>query len=159
MTREFDTSWLASPFYNDSHQQWREQVRRFVTQEIEPNVELWEDQGDVPRELYKKAAGVGILGLGYPEKYGGVEEGVDIFHSIVMNEEINRAGAGGVNTALFVHGIALPPIRYFGSDEMKEEVIPPVLAGDKFACLAITEPSGGSDVANLKTKAELDGDH
>jgi acyl-CoA dehydrogenase len=97
--------------------------------------------------------------MGYPEAYGGISEGLDRFHGIVTAEEMSRIGAGGINASLMVHGIGLPPIIAIGSPEMKQFVAPRVLSGEKQISLAITEPSGGSDVAQLKTRAVRDGDH
>jgi acyl-CoA dehydrogenase len=97
------------------------------------------------------------LGLNYPEEYGGHSEGFDIFHGMVVSNELARVGAGGLGASLRTHGIGLPPILAVGSDELKQRIAPPVLAGEKIIALGITEPSGGSDVANLKTRAVRDG--
>jgi acyl-CoA dehydrogenase len=107
--------------------------------------------------LYRRAAAVGIIGIGYPEALGGTP--ADIFFNIAAAEEIARAGCGGVQASLGSHGIALPPIVAHGSLELQRRVVPPVLAGDKVAALCITEPGGGSDVAALRTTALRDGDH
>lgn len=146
-----------SPFYQEHHRAWRDTLRRFVEAEIMPHVDAWDESGTFPRELYKKASDVGLLRLGWPEEYGGVPS--DPFMSIITSQEMARHGAGGVNASLMSHGIGLPPIRRMGSQEMKDRIIPQVLSGEKISALAITEPSGGSDVANLRTTARLDGDH
>jgi acyl-CoA dehydrogenase len=148
----------ASPYYNADHETFRAQVRRFVEREIAPHVNAWDEAGEVPRELYTKAAQAGVLGLGYPEEYGGVPV-PDGFYRIVMMEELARAGSGGVVAALGSLGIGLPPILAVGTPEQKQRLAPPVLSGEKICALAITEPSGGSDVANLKTRATRDGEH
>jgi acyl-CoA dehydrogenase len=122
--------------------------------EVLPNIDKWEADGELPRELHKKAAQAGILGLNYPEEYGGHSEGFDVFHGLTQTEEMSAAGAGGLGASLMTHGIGLPPILALGSDEMKRRIAPAVLAGEKLISLAITEPSGGSDVAQLKTRAE-----
>jgi acyl-CoA dehydrogenase len=132
-------------------------VRRFMNERVAPNVAQWEQAGEVPRELYREAAALGILGLGYPEELGGTPAPYAVRNalSVVMS----RWGAsGGVMAALFSHNIALPPILRHGSRELQREVIPPVLRGEKIAALAITEPGGGSDVAALRTTARRDGD-
>jgi acyl-CoA dehydrogenase len=147
----------ASPYYNADHETFRAQVRRFVEREIAPHVNAWDEAGEVPRELYVKAAQAGVLGLGYPEEYGGVPV-PDSFYKTVMMEELARAGSGGVVAALGSLGIGLPPILAVGRPEQKLRFAPPVLSGEKICALAITEPSGGSDVANLKTRATRDGD-
>ena len=150
----FDEWRARSPYYDESHEAVAQSVRRFVDREIMPNIDAWEDARELPRELHKKAAAAGILGLGYPEEYGGHSEGFDIFHSLTQSEELARPGAGGLGASLMTHGIGLPPILRMGSEEMKRRVAPEVLSGDKIIALAITEPSGGSDVAQLKTRAE-----
>jgi acyl-CoA dehydrogenase len=145
-------------FYNESHEAWRQELRKFVSKEIVPFVEEWEEAGEFSRELYKKAGEFGLLGMGYPEKYGGTSEGIDIFHGIVTSEELAQ-GCGGVAASLLSLNISLPLIMALGTEEQKQKYIPPVIAGDKIACLGVTEPSGGSDVAGIKTKAVRDGDH
>ena len=150
----FDEWRARSPYYDESHEAVAQSVRRFVEREVSPHIDAWEDARELPRDLHRKAADAGILGLGYPEEYGGHLDGFDIFHSLVQSEELARPGAGGLTASLMTHGIGLPPILRMGSEEMKRKVAPAVLAGDKIIALAITEPSGGSDVAQLKTRAE-----
>ncbi|PQA88964.1 acyl-CoA dehydrogenase family protein [Hyphococcus luteus] len=149
----FDVTRLPSPHLNDSHEAWRQTVRAFVDREISPHVNEWDEAGAFPRELHKKAAAAGLIGLGFPEEYGGISDGVDVFHSLIAAEELARAGSGGLVAGLMTHGIGLPPIIALGSEELKQRIAPAVLAGDKLIALCVTEPSGGSDVANLKTKA------
>ena len=143
-------------FYNESHHAWRDELKKFVAKEIAPFVEEWEEAGEFPRELYKKAGDFGLLGMGYPEQYGGTFEGIDIFHGIVTSEELAQ-GSGGIAASLLSLNISLPLILALGTEEQKEKYITPVIAGDKIACLGVTEPSGGSDVAGIKTKAIRDG--
>ena len=155
---DFDSLRPPSPFMTESHAQWRQSLRQFVRKEIEPYIEEWEKAGRLPQSLFKAASEFGLLRMGYPEEYGGIREGLDVFHSLVTSEELSRPGAGGVNASLMVHGIGLPPIVALGSEEMKRCIVPPVLDGDKHIALAITEAGGGSDVANLRTRAVRDGD-
>lgn len=146
-----------NPFYNADHEAFRDVMRRFVTREIEPYAHEWDEAGEFPRALYEKAAGIGLLGLGFPEEYGGVA--ADQFMKIVASQELARAGAGGVSSSLMSHSIGSPPIARAARPEIRARVLPEVLSGKKISALAITEPSGGSDVANLRTKAVRDGDH
>ena len=159
----FDQWRSRSPHYDETHEAVCDSVRSFVSREIMPHVEEWETAGELPRELHKKAAEAGIIGVGYPTHLGGsgtIEEGgFDIFHSLVQSEEMCRPGAGGIPASLLTHGIGLPPIIAMGSEELQQRIAPAVLNGEKIICLGITEPGGGSDVANLKTRAELRGDH
>lgn len=142
---------------DDTHTEWRRSVRGFVDREIMPYVEEWEEAGRIPRDLFKKAKEAGILGVGYPTEYGGEGTEFDRFHGIVTSEELARIGAGGISSALMIHGIGLPPIMALGTEEMKQEIGQQVLSGEKQISLGITEPSAGSDVAQLKTKAVKDG--
>jgi acyl-CoA dehydrogenase len=148
---------MKNPFYTAEHEAWRAVVRRFVENEIEPHAHEWDEAGEFPRELYVKAAAIGLLGLGFPEEYGGTP--ADQFMKIVTSQELARAGAGGINASLMSHTIGSPPIARAARPEVRARVLPEVLSGKKISALAITEPGGGSDVANLRTKARRDGDH
>src|ERR1700677_2634318 len=158
-TIDFDSTRPPSPFLKDTHQEWRRELRRFIEREIMPFVDEWEEAGEIPLSLYKKASDFGLRRMGYPELYGGISEGLDRFHGIVTSEELARIGAGGIGATRMVHAIGLPPVLAAGTEEMKARIAPAVLAGDKRISLAITEPSGGSDVAQIKTRARRDGDH
>ncbi len=144
-------------YFDDTHRMVRDTVRSFVQREILPYVNDWEEAGEFPRELYKKAADAGILGIGAPEKWGG--SGEDVFMKVAACEEMVRCTSGGVGASLGSLDIGLPPVWKWGSEALQEKVVPPVLAGEKIAALAVTEPGGGSDVANLRTRAVRDGDH
>ncbi len=155
----FDHWRARSPYYNETHEAVAQSVRRFVEREIAPHIDRWEVEGELPRALHVAAAQAGILGLGYPEEYGGHSAGFDIFHGLTQTDELCRVGAGGLGASLMTHGIGLPPILALGSAELKQRIAPGVLAGEILIALGITEPSGGSDVANLKTRAVSQGDH
>jgi len=143
---------VIESYLDETHHALRESVARFVSQEITPFIDEWEEQGEFPRELYKKAGDAGFLGLGFDEAFGGTPG--DIFHKLVFSEEIMRSTSGGLVASLGSLDIAIPPISKWGSKALKEKVLPAIISGEKIAALAITEPSGGSDVANLKTRAE-----
>ena len=144
-------------YFGPEHEAFRRSLRDFVAREIAPHVAAWDEAGSFPRNLYRRAAGIGLLGLGYPEHLGGTP--ADRFFTIVAAEELARAGSGGLQASLGSHQIALPPVMACGSAALQQRVVPPVLAGEKIAALAITEPGGGSDVAALATTARRDGDH
>jgi acyl-CoA dehydrogenase len=146
---------MSSP-YTETHHALRATLRRFVEREIAPHVEAWDEAEAFPRDLYRKAGEVGLLGLGFPEALGGVAG--DPFATLIACEEVARAGSGGVSAGLMSHGIALPPIVALGSEELRARVVPSTLRGETVAALAVTEPSGGSDVARLETRARRDGD-
>ena len=144
-------------YFTDEHRMFRDSVRAFVEREIAPHVDAWDEAGRIPRELYRRAGELGLLGLGFPEAFGGTP--ADAFHKLIYAEELARAGSGGVQAALGSLNIALPPLVDAGDAALQAEVLPAVLAGEKIAALAITEPGGGSDVAGLATRAVRDGDH
>ena len=152
-----ERSRAASPFYTAEHEAFRDVMRSFVAREIEPFAHDWDEAGEFPRELYVKAANIGLLALGFPEDCGGVP--ADQFMKIVASQELARAGAGGVSASLMSHTIGAPPIARAARPAIKARVLPEVLSGQKISALAITEPGGGSDVANLRTRARRDGDH
>ncbi|MFD9683155.1 acyl-CoA dehydrogenase family protein [Rhodococcus sp. NPDC059969] len=136
----------------------RETVRGFVNQEILPHLTQWERDGEIPRELHRKAGALGLLGASAPESAGG--EGGDAVDSIVICEEMHQAGAsGGLFASLFTCGIAVPHLIAAGDEAQIEKWVKPTLRGEKIGSLAITEPGGGSDVGHLTTTAKRDGDH
>jgi acyl-CoA dehydrogenase len=147
---------MTNPFYTAEHEAFREVVRRFVDKEIAPHASEWDEAGEFPRRLYARASEIGLLGLGFPEEFGGVA--ADQFMKIVASQELARAGAGGISASLMSHSIGAPPIARAARPEVKARVLPEILSGRKISALAITEPSGGSDVANLRTRARRDGD-
>ena len=132
-------------------------VERFARSEIAPHVSAWDAAGEFPRALYRRAAELGLLGLGYPEAFGGTPAPYAL--RLVMWRALCRFGtSGGVLASLLSHNIGLPPVVALGSDAVKREVVPPVLAGEKIGALAITESGGGSDVAAVRTTARREGD-
>ncbi|MFY9315022.1 MAG: acyl-CoA dehydrogenase family protein [Burkholderiales bacterium] len=143
---------IRHPAVTEAHEAWRETVRRFVEREILPHAAAWDEAGEFPRELYRKAAAAGLFAPGFPEAYGGMP--ADYLFRIQSAEEFARAGTGGLSASLFSHTIGAPPIAAVGSEELKRRVLPAILSGEKISALAITEPSGGSDVASLRTSAK-----
>lgn len=146
------------PFISDEHRAFRDSVRRFVDSEIMPHVDEWDEAGEFPRELYEKAGALGYWSNGVEEAYGGLG-GTDPFLTTILAEEMARAGAGGIPAGLGSNSIAIPPIAVAGTEGLKAALLPPLLAGTAIGALAVTEPSGGSDVAGIITRAGRDGDH
>ncbi|HEY1059657.1 MAG TPA: acyl-CoA dehydrogenase family protein [Limnobacter sp.] len=128
-------------------------VERFVNERIRPNINDWDEAGEFPRDLYREAGALGLLGLGYPEEHGGFE--CTLADRLRLSNLICDAGSGGLLAGLFSHNIGLPPLINHGSAALVSKIAPAVLKGEAISALAITEPSGGSDVANLKTRAAL----
>jgi acyl-CoA dehydrogenase len=142
------------PPFEQEHEDLRETIHRWVSEEIVPFQGEWEDKREFPRELFKRAAELGFLGLKYPEEYGG--QGGDYVHDAVWAEELAAAGcSGGVGAGLGGHtGIATPPIFKFGTEEQKQRWLVPAIRGEKIGALGITEPGAGSDVASISTYAK-----
>lgn len=147
----------APHYFSAEHDAFRAAMRDFVSREITPFAADWDEAETFPRDLYRQAAALGILGVGYDEVYGGTP--ADVFYHLIVAEEMARCGVGGVAASLLSHTIGLPPVAAHGCAAMKQRIIPLVLQGEKIAALAVTEPGGGSDVGALRTSAVRDGDH
>jgi acyl-CoA dehydrogenase len=131
-----------------------EVAREFTRREVAPYLQEWEDAGEVPRELHRKAAQQGLLGVAFPEDVGG--EGGDLLDSIAVQEAMFEEGASsGLMAALFTSGIALPHIAASGDRDLIDRFVRPTLAGELIGSLAVTEPGGGSDVAAIRTTARV----
>ena len=156
MTKDKGAAPTYQQYFSREHDRVRKAVREFISKEVVPFVDDWEEEGEFPIEMYEKAADVGILGIGFPEDLGGVPG--DLFMKVAAAEELMRSGSAGFAASLGSHDIAIPPIIRQGTPEQKEKFVRPVLEGKKIAALAITEPGGGSDVANIQTTAVKDGD-
>lgn len=148
---------MLNPFDTDERRAFRDQVRRLVADRITPHVDVWDEAGAIPWALHQTVGALCIFGLGIDTRFGGLGF-EDPFMRAAFAEELGRAGASGVFAALGGRAISLGPVQALGSDALRLAALPDVVAGRKGAALAITEPSGGSDVANLRTRARRDGD-
>jgi len=132
-------------------------VRRFIDKEVRPHVDEWEEAQQFPRELFRRFAALDLLGLKYPEQYGGTNAG--LIYEAILFEELARCGSGGVAAGIGAHiAIATPPINEYGNDAQRQRWLAPAIKGEKIAALGVTEPSGGSDIAHVQTIARRDGD-
>lgn len=143
---------------DDERTALRATVRGFVEREILPELDAWERDGELPRELHKKAGQLGLLGLAFPESVGG-SGGTRIDEVTLVEEALYAGVSGGLWASLFTCAIACPHIAASGDQRLIDRYVKPTLAGDMIGSLAITEPGGGSDVNNLATTATRDGDH
>ena len=143
--------------FTAEHRQIEDTVVKFCDKEINPFVAEWEAIGQFPaHEVFKKLGKLGLLGLKYPEEFGGA--GLDFSYSMLMAEALGQCNCGGVPMAIGVQtDMATPALARFGSDELRKEFLTPTIAGDRVACLGVSEPGGGSDVAAAKTSAKSDG--
>ncbi|HXO66840.1 MAG TPA: acyl-CoA dehydrogenase family protein [Candidatus Dormibacteraeota bacterium] len=143
--------------FDDDHEAYRESVRSFVSKELAPHAEDWEQAEDFPDETFRRMGELELFGNKFEEKYGGTGAGY-LFEAVLV-EEMARCGSGGVAAGLGAHAqIALPPIATFGNEEQKKRWLAPGIKGEKIAALGITEPEAGSDVSGIKTRAVRDGD-
>jgi alkylation response protein AidB-like acyl-CoA dehydrogenase len=142
--------------FTDEHEQLRESIRAFVLKELRPHAEEWEET-TFPDWVFRRMGEIGLLGLSYPEAYGG--QGGDYYCNLVLAEEIVHSHCGGLAMGVAVHtDMATPPILAFGTEEQKQAYLVPSIRGEKISCLGITEPDAGSDVSGIKTHAVRDGD-
>jgi acyl-CoA dehydrogenase len=141
--------------FNEDHEMFRDQIRRFVKTEIEPNHAQWEKDGRVSREAWRKAGENGLLCAAMPEEYGGA--GADFLFSMVVMEELARVGAMGPGFSLH-SDIVAPYILHYGTEVQKSEWLPKMASGEAIGAIAMTEPAAGSDVQGIKTTAVRDGD-
>jgi acyl-CoA dehydrogenase len=132
-------------------------MRQFVGREILPNLDGWERDGEIPREVHRSVAKAGLYGIGFPEEIGG-EGGDTVDMTLATEAFLEAGGSSGAHASIFTHGIALPHIIASGDKELIERFVRPTLAGEKVSALGITEPDAGSDVAHLRTTAVRDGD-
>lgn len=148
---------LNNPFDTDERRAFRETLRNFMTKEIVPHAFEWDEAGHVPWAVHEKFGALGLWGFGIDEQYGG--HGFDDpFMRMDASVEIARCGVGGIGAAIGGRGISLDPIQRLAAEDIRTRVLPDIIAGRKGSSLAITEPSGGSDVARIKTAARQDGD-
>lgn len=145
-------------YFTDEHRQFRDNLRRFIAQEIVPKADAWEEAGMVPREVLRQMGSLGFLGIRYPEQYGG--SALDTVYSAILAEELGRSTFGGFAVTVTVHtDMASPHLANFGTPEQLQRWLPAVIRGEKVCAVAVTEPDAGSDVAGIRTRAVRDGDH
>jgi alkylation response protein AidB-like acyl-CoA dehydrogenase len=143
--------------FTAEHQIFRDTLRTFIRKEITPYVDDWEKRGEIDRNVWKKMGDMGLMGLNYPEVYGGLE--LDFYYSLILCEELSYCFSGGFTiSALVIQFMSAPYLLKYGSEDLKVRYLKPVIAGDMVSAVAITEPGAGSDVKQIKTTAVRDGD-
>lgn len=141
--------------YTEEHKIFRDTARKFFENEVKPFAEQWEEDGIVPRSIWKKMGDMGFLCVDVPEEYGGL--GADWLYSVILQEELTRTGFCGVAAPLH-SDVVVPYITTFGSEEIKQKYLPGCVSGDIITAIAMTEPNAGSDLAAMRTTAKRDGD-
>lgn len=148
----------AEPWFQEEHIIFRDQIRRFVEEEIKPHAETWEETGMVPRDVLRKMGENGFLGARYAEQYGG--SAMDTITTAILAEELGKSTFGGFAITVLVHtDMASPHLNNAGNAEQLKRYMPDVITGKKITAVGVTEPDAGSDVAGIKSTARLDGDH
>jgi acyl-CoA dehydrogenase len=156
-TSHFPGQGPRSPFFTEEHEMLRDQVRRFVEQEIKPCGDAWEAQGMVPREVLRRMGSLGLFGIRYPEAYGG--SAMDTLGSVVLAEELGRSTFSGVAITALVHtDMASVHVFNAGSDAQKSRWMGKIIAGEAICAVAVTEPDAGSDVKAIRTTARKTSD-
>jgi alkylation response protein AidB-like acyl-CoA dehydrogenase len=145
-------------YFTEEHEAFRQSFRDFLQKEVVPNVDKWEEEGYIGKEIFAKFGEMGYFGLNYPEKYDGLN--LDLFYTVIFLEEMQKVNSGGFAAAMWAHVyLAMTHINAEGSEEIKQKYLVPSINGEKVGCLCISEPFGGSDVAGIRTTAIKDGDH
>jgi acyl-CoA dehydrogenase len=147
---------VKHPYLNEDHEIFRKSLKKFLEKEAYPFYEQWEEDRMIPRSFWRKMGEQGFLCPDIDEKYGG--SGVDWGFSVVINEELERVGSSLVGFGLH-NDIVVPYITSYGTEEQKQRWLPKCVTGELITAIAMTEPGTGSDLANIKTTAKLDGDH
>src|SRR6202043_4160652 len=139
--------------FTDENEELRASARGFIERELAPHAQRWEEERWFSDDVFAALAAQGLLGLKYPERYGG--QGGDYLHEAVLCEELARVGSGGTAAGIGAHvNIATPPIWKFGTEDQKQRYLVPAVRGERIGALGITEPGAGSDVASIATRAE-----
>ena len=147
-----------SPFFGVEHEELRRTIRRFIADQVSPVAETWEEQGFVPRQVLRAMGDLGLLGMRFPEQYGGAA--LDTLSSVVLAEELGRSTFGGFAITVLVHtDMASPHLVHAGTPEQMKRYLPDLIAGRKIAAVAMTEADAGSDLASMRTTARRDGEH
>lgn len=145
-------------YFTEEHEMFRQTLKDFLNKEVVPHIDEWEENQRIPKEIWKKFGDMGFMGLNYPEEYGGQD--LDFFYSVIFMEEVSKVYSGGFSiTPSVIQYMSTPYLFKHGSDFLKEKYLKPTIAGELVSSIGISEPSAGSDVANIKTKAIKDGDY
>ena len=148
---------MKRSWFTEEHAIFQQHLRRFMEKEVVPNIDRWEEERMVPRDVWRRMGAYGYLCPFLPEEYGG--SGVDFSYSVIVGEELARSTCSGLTTGVRVHAdIVVPYVAEFGTPEQKAEILPGCTSGDVIMAIGMTEPGCGSDLAALKTTAIRDGD-
>lgn len=143
---------LNKYYFSEEHEMFRKSLKDFLNKEVVPNVDAWEEAGELPHTIWKQFGDMGYFGLTHDEKYGGL--GLDFWYDVIFLEEISKVNSAGFGASISAHPyLTLSHLHHSGSEYLKEKYLRPGIAGDIHGALGITEPFAGSDVAGIKTTA------
>ncbi|GAA4899982.1 acyl-CoA dehydrogenase family protein [Flaviramulus aquimarinus] len=143
---------MNNMYFTEEHNLFRESLQDFLKKEVVPHIEEWEKKGSIDRFIWKKFGDMGFFGINYPEAYGGLN--LDLFYTVILQEELQKINSGGFAAAIWAHVyLSMTHLNAEGNETIKQNYLAPSITGDKIGCLCITEPSGGSDVASMRTTA------
>ncbi len=149
---------MKSYYFTEEHDLFRQGLKDFLQREVVPNIDQWEEQQRIPKEIWKKFGEMGYLGLNYSTEYGG--EAADFWYSVIFCEEVAKLWSGGFAvTPLVIQYMSTPYLYKHASEQIKQKYLVPTIKGELVSCIGITEPGAGSDVQNIKTRAVREGDH
>ena len=149
---------MSGYYFTEEHELFRDSLRKYLQREVVPHIDQWEEERQIPKEVWKNMGDMGFLGLSYPAEFGGLE--LDFFYDVIFVEEISKVFSGGFAiTQAVVQYFSGPYIVKYGSQRLKEKYLPGIISGEEVGCIGISEPTAGSDVANIKTTARLEGEH
>jgi len=149
---------MNSYYFDEGHELFRESLRAFLQKEVVPNIDSWEEEQQIPRDIWKKMGDMGFFGLSYPEEFGG--SNLDFFYDVIFCEEIAKVFSGGFAiTQAVVQYMSGPYILKYGSQQLKEKYLPGIISGEKISCIGISEPTAGSDVMNIRTTAKQEANY
>src|SRR5690349_4205967 len=142
----------STPYFSEEHEMLRDTLRRFISERVQPHGDAWEREGFVPRAVLKEMGALGLLGMRYPQEYGGAQ--LDTLANVVLAEELGRSTYGGFAITVLVHtDMSSPHLHHAGTQEQKQRWMPDIIAGNKICAVAMTEADAGSDLASMRTQA------
>jgi len=144
-------------YFSEEHKMLRDMVREFAQNEVKPLAQKLDETGEFPHKSVKKMAELGLMGIPWEEKYGGI--GMDTLAVVIAIEELGKVCCSTAATLMAHISLGTAPIAIFGTEEQKKKYLPGLVSGEKIGAFGLTEPNAGSDAGNTQTRAVLDGDH
>ncbi|WP_417887349.1 acyl-CoA dehydrogenase family protein [Zunongwangia sp.] len=149
---------MSNMYFTEEHNLFRASFKEFLQKEVVPHIDKWEETGKIERFIWKKFGEMGYFGIMQSENYGGLN--LDFFYTVIFLEELQKINSGGFAAAIWAHAyLAMTHVKAEADENLKKKYLEPSIAGEKIGCLCVSEPVGGSDVANMQTTAVKEGDY